>query len=634
MIASLLTLFASTALAGIPAGADIDDAVSADVTPEGFQAVADIVPGFIPTTLDVGDVSLYGSTCFLIGGYTYGVTISGLDVNIWVPENGVTITPTDTGLIWADFTVMISVNDSNNPFNLHTELICIGDNCDAWIEPFTIYARTALNFSMVDDGEGTGHEILEIVVNDPITGDEIFLDYSDLDDDKFNLDDCTIATIDDILGWFGTSIVDLVLPAITEPIDDALADLGLSELTADLGSELVIEEEMDLEGAIIDLKIEPTGVVTTAEGLRLVLGGHASSPESHQCIAKYDMGESVETASPLPVQGHLPIAVPAMYHIGAVIADDFANQLLYAVWQTGLLCQEIGGADDSLDLPLPLDTTMLTLLFGDVFTDMFPESKPILIRTVPEEPPMIALGQDDIDLEMNNFALEIFADIDGRQSKLVNVGLDIDAGMNLGFDPTLGTLDIGIDLVGAIGAHTNVNEFKPDADEDIENAVKGLLDQPLISGLIEDALADMVIGLPPIDVPDMDGDGAFDKIGVQDLVLTTAGDDEDWLGAYVWVGQVYYDDAGCGGGCAEDCDDGCDEACEEEGCAAAGCEEGCTGEEGESCTDFSEGCGDPADPNSGCDLDSGCTVAPRIPARIMVVLLTLSIVFMRRRRRD
>ncbi len=618
-------MVAITAFAGIPAGEDIDDAVAADVTPEGFQAIAEIIPGFLPTSMPIGDVNMYGDECPWIGGYLYGVTVSGLEVNISVPQNGILITPMDDGIVWVDFNVTVSVNDAGNPFDLHTELACIGDDCTAFVEPFNIHARTGLILSMVDDGMGTGHEILDIVVMDPISGNEVFLDYSDLDGNKFNLNGCSIGTINDILGWFGTSIVDLLLPALTGPIDDALADLDIAGLTAGLGEQLVIEEEIDLEGSIISLKIEPTSTVTTAEGLRLVLGGHATTPDTHECVAAYDAGESLETVSDIPEQGHLPLAVPGMYHVGATIADDFVNQLLYSVWQTGLLCQELGGEDAALDIPIPLDTSMLTLLFGDVFEDMFgEEAQPILIRTRPENPPILALTEDDVDVEMNDFGLEIYAEIDGRQAKLVDVGLDIDAGLDLGFIPETGVLDIGIDLVGAIDASVNQNEFKPDRDDDIAGGIKGLLDQPLISGIIDGLLSDMVIGLPPIAVPDMDGDALPDTIGVQDLVITTAGDDNDWLGAYVWVGQVYYEDAGCGGGCGD---------CGGEGCTdeLTGCTEGCAGEGG--CTDFSEGCGDPADPNSGCDL-GGCNVSPVIPARTMAIVLTLLIVGMRRRRED
>jgi len=631
MVLVFLLMYAtSSALAGIPAGADIDDAVSADVTPEGFQAIAEMLPAFLPSSLPVGDVNMYGDECWLVGGYTYGVTVSGLEVFIDVPNNGIQITPMDDGIVWLDINVEVSVNSAGAPFDLHTELACLGDDCTSWVDPFTVSARTGLHLSMVDDGTGTGNEILDIVVMDPITGEEIYLDTSDLTGDKFALNGCSIATINDILGWFGTSIVDLLLPALTGPLNDAVAGLDLSSVTAGLGEQLVIEQQLDLEGALLDLKIAPTDTVTTSEGLRLVLGGHATTPSVHECVAPYDTGESLETATPVPAMGHLPVVVPQMYHVGLTVADDFVNQLLYAVWQTGLLCQELGGEDAALDIPIPLDTSMLTILFGDVFDDLFDEAQPILIRTRPESPPILALQEDDIDVEIDRFGLEIFAEIDGRQAKLVDVGLDIDAGLALGFEPTLGTVDIGIDLLGAIEASTNQNEFKPGRDADIAASIRGLLDQPVIASLVDGLLSDMVIGLPPIAVPDMDADGYTDTIGVQDLVITTAEDpDHDWLGTYVWVGQVYYEDAGCGGGCGDCGGGGCDEGCGE----AAGCTEGCAGEEG-GCLDLSEGCGDPADPTSGCDLSGGCSVSPAIPARTMAILTVLLVVGLRRRRMD
>ena len=41
---------------------------------------------------------------------------------------------------------------------------------------------------------------------------------------------------------------------------------------------------------------------------------------------------------------------------------------------------------------------------------------------------------------------------------------------------------------------------------------------------------------------------SFSGLGIQDLQTAAAGNNEDWLGAYAWVGAVTYaSDSGCGG---------------------------------------------------------------------------------------
>ena len=59
------------------------------------------------------------------------------------------------------------------------------------------------------------------------------------------------------------------------------------------------------------------------------------------------------------------------------IDDDFANQILYSAWRSGVLCQTIDAST------FPIDTSILNLITGDAFMDLFPETSPLIIQTKP-----------------------------------------------------------------------------------------------------------------------------------------------------------------------------------------------------------------------------------------------------------
>lgn len=620
---TLLSMLFSAALAGVPAGEPVNPAITIDVTPEGFDAVESFVPVLLPSDLPLGDVGVYGSECWLIGGYDYGVEVSNMVVGIGLQD--AQFTPTSSGDIDVHLELLINVNDAGNPLDLHTELICIGDDCTGYIDPFVLEADTTI--SLTCDYDTNNDFVLDADIGAldivyTLTGNDV------------NLSGCSIATIDDILGFFGSSLFDLILPVIDSTLQDTLGSLAddlnptIDEALAGIGDQLVIEQVVDVLGSNLEIRLAPSTCDITEDGLRFQMEALIDAETPHSCVAKYDTGESMETPSTLPGAGIIPAAVGTPFHASALIADEFLNQAMYGAWRTGVLCQELGGPEaPAFDLPIPIDSTLLALLAPGVYDDFFPESAAILLKTRPEQPPIVEMQPDDIDLLVPNLGLEIYTQIDGRAAKLLDVNLDMDVDLDITTDPSLGIVEVGIGLEDALDATVLQNEFVPGTDLDVEAGVEGLLSNPALSGLLDEALGGLGgIGLPPLEF-DFDGDGIIDEsLGIQDLVVTTAGDQDDFMGAYVWMGPVDYEYAGCSGGCG---DSGCGESgCDESGCDTAGCTDT------SSCTDTS-GCASGGSAGSGCDLSSdcggGCNLTASAGGRVFAVVFALLLIGLRRR---
>jgi hypothetical protein len=142
----------------------------------------------------------------------------------------------------------------------------------------------------------------------------------------------------------------------------------------------------------------------------------------------------------------------------------------YALWRGGLLCYTL---DENG--PFPLDTSILNSLTGDVFAPLFPEAKPVTLQTSPKAPPTTAFdGSHAIDVNLDRLGLDMYAELDGRQAKVVTIDLSGVVGADLAFDATTGALGVVVDLdPAALTPTIGYNEFYPDANETIVSSFSG-----------------------------------------------------------------------------------------------------------------------------------------------------------------
>jgi hypothetical protein len=579
LILALLPLANATVYAG---DTPVEGAVHLDISPEGFGALGALVPAIAPSEMPVDGISDgYEGwlTCFG-GGYEYEVS----DLNIGLEFDDVSISP-NTGYLDIDIRMYVNVNNASDPFYLYLEALCIGDDCDAWVDPFEVNVATTMALEIVEDPEGN--------TSMDATIGELSFDYA-LTGDDVTIEGCALGTILDVLDFIGIDLIDLILPAVSGALDDAVADLApeLETTLEDAFAAAKIEQEIDLQGNTILLSIQPGDIQIKPEGMRLTMDGMTDALETNTCIAEWDEGTfEAHESSPPPI-GHVTEGIDSNYAASVLLADEFGNQLLYTVWKTGLLCYTV---DD--ELGFPIDTALLGLLAGEAFKELFPESKPMVIETQPRRAPTLAFTVDnDVNVIIEELGLNFMAELDHRKARVLAMDLEVDAGVDLNFDGTTGGLGVIIDLgADAIESRVASNDFVPEATPAIEESF-GTVFTGLVGGLVGDMIGDLNFNIP-----------GFSGIGLTALSIAPAGLDGDWLGGYAWLGEVSYASAGC----AEDGSGGCSDA--EGG--------GCTDAEGGGCTD-AEG--------SGCS-GGGCAAAPRSQRRWLWLTFPFALAILRRR---
>ena len=528
----LLLLLGTPAVAETyPAGTPVDEAVIIDLTPDGFDALTGVLPTLLPSGISVDPIGdgyegAFGE-CWL-GGYEYGVSNLWIDLAVGRAD----ITPRD-GYIEISLAIDIKVNEPSDTFELYTMLECIEDTCDGHVEPFTVTADTIVDMRVATGDDGLPY--IEANVGD------VAVDYT-LSGSQINLDNCAIGTVEDILNIFGLSIFDIVLSFAGGFIDDAISGFvpEIEALIEEATSEVYIEQELDLGGAIADLVIYPHEIRIRDEGMRIAMAGLVDAREPAPCIAEYDEGGSYHIASDTPDIGD----GPGDHHAGIFLSDEFGNQALYSLWRAGLLCQVV---DSELTGGFAIDTNLLGILADETFDPLFPTPQPMLIVTRPAAPPeLVYNGANDIELAVQELGLDFYAELDHRQARVVGVDIATDIGLNLPFDETTGTLGIDLDISGDnVDAVVNHNDFAPEATADIEAAVPGMFDT-LVGPVVGALLGETSIALP-----------ALEGLGLTGLDIDAAGPSSDWLGVYGSVGVVTYEAAGCDESGEGGCDLGC-----------------------------------------------------------------------------
>ena len=557
---TVLALFPVAASAGWPVGSRIDDSVVVDITPEGLGSLQALLGDFIPPRIDVPPISEADENGCAFGGclYAYDIDVSNMYVEVTIDRMDFVPSPPDTLTIDADATII--VNTPSDPALLAIDIELFGgsiidDTCDLYVDPVQIALNLPLQLTLVPDPNGVdvdGDNVPDTKLMDVVIPPIDLGLYADGND--INFDSCGLASVinsvNTVTSFFGFDLYDLILDQFTPMIDDLVAELPaeIEPVIEDTFNGLIISEELDLLGTPLTFTVWPEDLRMAAGGLRMSLASVTDVP-MNSCIEQFGIDESVSTPSVLPNVGEMPGSLPWPAHAGAVVDDDFVNQVLYGVWAGGTLCYELPDPTGSLDLPLPIDSNLLNLLAPEVYEDLFPETAPLKIVTRPTEPPRLDPdGTKDVNVALDGLGLGFFAQVDGRQVRLLNIGLTADIGLDLDYDGTTGDMSLGIDLdSGAFVPTVDVNEFRPDASAQIEDSFGTLFDS-LVGPLLGGVLGDTTFAIP-----------SFEGLGLTEMAVEPAGVDGEMIGAYVQTGLVPFESAGCDedGGCSGGCEGGC-----------------------------------------------------------------------------
>ncbi len=538
----------------MPGDEDILGAIHIDVTEQGLEAVGGLVPALAPEDLPLDDVSegypgLFDQ-CWLGGAE---VEITNLQVGVEFDQ--ITITP-KVGYLDVTVGLYVRINSEPDPFAMATMLECIEQTCDVWVDPFLVEAQTTMALDLVLASSDTG--MGERLVLDATIGDLDF--YPELTGDDVSIEDCTIGWIIDVLDMLSLDLIGVLVDPLTESLKGTVNDLGgeLETTLEDAFSAAMINESFEIQGAEINLNARPGDIAIRPEGLRITMDGSATSDVSDPCVAEWDDGTFQAVDGPQPDIGASDGLDDSDFGGALFLSDEFGHQALYSLWKSGILCYTV---DE--DLGFPIDTSLLGLLAGDAFNELFPESRPMVIVTRPRKPPIMNFAaEQDIGVKVEELGLDFMAELDHRKARVLAMDLEVDAGIDLNFESSTGQLGIAIDLGSdSITPTVSSNDFAPDSSDTIESSF-GSVFNGLVGGLLGDALGDFNFSLP-----------GFGGSGLIDLQFAAAGADRDFLGGYAWLGSVEYESVGCSedgsGGCSDE-GGGCGEL-EGEGCEGGGC---------------------------------------------------------------
>ncbi len=302
-------------------GAVIEEAAVVDVTDQGLDAVGDLIPALIPTSFEIPDMSDDGSI--------YEYSLSGAWASLSITD--ASITP-QNGLLSLDVDLMVWLNDSSDPFDMYYEILWVlSDTCHGHVEPFPAWVSIELMLDVVDQGDGT-------YALDATLG-SMDVTY-DLASEDIQLEDCSIGDLETVLNWFGLSLYDLILGFADDAIQDAITDAAgdIETMIEDAFAQATIQDQLDINGVLVDMMLSPRDIDITPDGLRLIMQGSFDSTPAAECIEAYDPGGSPMTDSDPPAMGELPSSISPSYHVGLLASDDMLNQVMYAIWRGGVLC--------------------------------------------------------------------------------------------------------------------------------------------------------------------------------------------------------------------------------------------------------------------------------------------------------
>ncbi|MFN7144235.1 MAG: hypothetical protein ACK4YP_10690, partial [Myxococcota bacterium] len=379
------------------------------------------------------------------------------------------------------------------------------------------------------------------------------------------LDGCVLAdAIGTLLGEDPTALTAL----LEETIRPSLADLGATiepSLEDALGA-LVVDTSLSVGEGEVALSLAPSTFFVNPSGLFLGLGATVTPSVVSECVPATSApsgGGTWPTLNGLAPDGALT------YDAGAVVSSVFADQVLYAVYESGALCidlADLGGA--------ALDSSLFAPVFGDEWGALFPEAVPMSMSVRPMAAPTAGFAEDGAPLRLNLDGLNIkaYGELDGRETRVFGVRL-------------AGSIGLDLPLVdGTITPAIVVDDQLRFVEDDNELLSAGFSDG--LASFVPTLLGGVLPELPSVAIPTWRG------IGLGWLWWIPQ---DGWMGGWAVLdienvepielsgcagGSLGCDDGGLSGG---DVDLGAELGCDDPaaGCAGgSGCEDG----EGTSCS--------------------------------------------------
>jgi hypothetical protein len=515
-------------------GAYVDDAIVVDLTNPAIGSLGPVVPWLAGDTLGVPPTST-SVDCPFDCSTTVQVDLSNTIFGLELVRTDLQVTDGQLHLIqYLD----VQLNDATNPAIVDLgngsprscspgDPCCAADGCPSdvctvYSDPVPIRVEMVAEVDVADpDGPGGDPPVFDVNL---YTAEHNAAQA--LSDTSLN-STCTGGT--DLGLWLGayldTALTDLLQPRLTNFLENNAPNVLAATLPAAIGM-LTMADSTDLQGAILDYGFYMADLELLPTGARLRADMAFDTPATHPCVAAFDPGGSVTSPNPLPeFVSHIP-GDGRRYDVGAVVSDDAMNQILYAFWRTGLLCQTV---DDSLGFPL--DTSLLGLGLGDqvsrALDELFVEGPDkLVLRTVPTAVPVADFTTEaDVRVWLNDMDMEFYGQYLGRLTHLFTVRA------NLGLDLYLSFTEYG-ELKVTVDVHTEnldprfvASDLLPELSSAVERSFGGFIELGLsfAGGML---LGDVFVG--PL---------AFNGLGLVDSTVQPVGGAGDYMELFGFLGE-------------------------------------------------------------------------------------------------
>ncbi len=580
--------------ATIEPGTPIDHALALHVTNTGLAHLGDAVEGLVPRELEVSDIS--GELACDEGDeapLTYA-----LDQLVLAIE------PQDVELVASDgqlrLNLYLALYSSAGDLAVAGDCTILQDldeACTVELPVASLTVSLALELALIDG---------EVVVS---SGDPS-LSISPIGNPLESADTADSCLLSNAIGMLLGQDPDFIANLLVGLVEPELAGLGadIEQALGDVFSQLAFETDFELGDGGVTLELYPSDVVLDDSGMLLGFGAVIDTTAGlSACVPAGDGSEA--SGDGWPALDDTAWSSSLNYDAGLLVNRDFVDHLLWTVWASGALCIEL---DDLAGVEITAD--FLGGLFGDSFSALLGDGGPARLATSASQPPGVVFDDDiPFAIDLEGFALDVIAELDGRDARIVQVGIEGEVGIDPGI-----SLDA---LAPAILLDEDDLSFTEPYNE-----------------LVDAGYAEGLGGLVPVVVdsflPTDLGSFAipsFNGIGL-DGVWWLPSDDEQWQGGFFVLdvsGAEPLELAGCSGGSF-----GCDGfESGDTGGTSLGFEDllGCSSEKGGDCA---SGC-DSKSKKGGCEGASCATHGHRRvfwPGwRLAMAVFCLGLVWRRRR---
>lgn len=467
MLRLLAVLAVLLALPGVASGAPferhVDHALAVHVPPAGLQALGDAVAGVVPTTFPVLETA---GTFECSDDTSVDYTLAPVD--LLLSTDAVVI---ETAADVLDITVYATLDSTASTLDVTgdcTVLEDLDETCGLQIP------TTAVEVHLAATLVATGGQIDALV-------DPVEVSMSPIGNP---LSDCTLeSAVGTLLGQDPEAINDLLLGAVEPSLEGVPAEVEAA--VEDALNGLAIETTIDLLGTPLDLALEPARIDLAEQGI--VVGMQADlAGYSAPCA---DPTAYAEPATAWPGFDDEAAGTSLVYDAGLLLGRDFVDELLLSIWGSGALCMQV----DELQ-GVPLRGALAGSFFGDEVTELIGEDAPATLVFEVPEPPLAWFSEDQpaIAFDLDGSTLDLVAELDHRQARVLEVGIDGEIGLDVGFDGTTIAPTLAVEPGSFLFTESYSELVGPGYSQDLTS----LLDTVLAIAIPDDALAEVPLPAP------------------------------------------------------------------------------------------------------------------------------------------